>query len=438
MKRYVIYSMLLYLVLSACQSENNQFEIGEDLVESKTEISMVDSFSIQLSTIRIDSIPTSGQSNALVGYFKNDVTGQIEVQSYFNFELNTALTSISDSAIYDSLTLQLFYSGYLLGDSTLMQNIQVYRLTEPLQKIEDDYSEEYLFNTSQFETEEQPLGTLSFYPQLHKEYEEIRLDDDLGETLLQLGKEEGDEVANDGNFNAFFKGLMLKSDASMSKTIVGFYADSIRLKLYTHIIEQFEPDETVTEFSTSDEDSHFNSIIADRSGTFFDWFVSEREELLSTTTGNKSFIQGGAGILVRLDFPTLNDLYKLEDRILLKAELILRPSLETFSADLPEELNFYETDKVNQMNDLLLDDDDNTLTATLVLDNLYHENTYYIADITTFMSEQLAGNYYNTENGLLVTVPYTDFLSQTDHLILEGEKSDRYQPTLNLYFLTYE
>lgn len=438
MKNYIYCLIILNLFLIACQTDNEAFEIGEDLVESKTEISMVDSFSIALSTVKFDSIPTSDVATSLVGYFENEVSGTLEAQSYFNFDLPSGLTSVDDDAVFDSLTLQLYYSDYLLGDSTQMQHIQVHRLQEQLLLQDNDYSEEYLFNNSRFSYDEQPIGELYFLPQKSKRYEEFRLDDELGEQLLQIGKDESDEVLTNDNFLEYLKGFVLKADETSPYTIVGFSSDSIRLNLYTHITKQFEPTESVMEFEISTDNTHYNAIFTDRSGTYFENLLRERDELPSTTTGDKSYLQGSAGVMVRLDFPTLNELYKLEDRILLKAELILRPSPENSGDDLPTVLNFYETDKVNQLNSLVLDDDDNTLTANLYLDKLYNENSYYAADITSFLSEQLAGNFYDTNNGLLITVPYTDFLAQTDFLSLEGEKSSRYKPTLNLYFLTYE
>ncbi|MGQ7869920.1 DUF4270 family protein [Sunxiuqinia sp. sy24] len=439
MKKYIPFFMILNVFLLSCESENGEFEIGVDLVESKTEVSMVDSFTVQLSTVKYDSIPTSGNTTALVGYFNNEISGQIEASSYFNFDLNTGINNLDNDAIFDSLTIQVYYTDYMLGDSSLQQNLQVHRLTEELQMQEDDYSEEYLFNTNQFAYESEPLGELNYYPQKQHGYEEIRLTDELGLELIQLGRDEASEVLNNTNFSAYLKGFVLKADENSPKTIIGFATDSIRMVLYTHLDQQFEQEKSSElVFTMSSENTHFNSIQADRSNTLFSTLLNEREELPSTASDNKSFIQGSAGVVIRLDFPSLNELYKLEDRILLKTELYLYPAMETFNADLPEVLHFYETDKINQIKDLVTDNENATVQAILVLDELYPENSYYAADITTFLSEQLNGNFYDTNNGLLLTVPNADFQSQTDHLILEGENSSRKKPTLNFYFLTYE
>lgn len=438
LKTLVYFFIVSVVLLLSCETESSQFEIGGDLVESKSKISLVDTFLIQLSTVKYDSLPTSGTANALVGYFENDQTGSIELNSYFTVDLPSGLTAVDSEAVFDSLILTLYYGEYLIGDTTTMQTLQVYRLKEELMLQEDDYSVEYLFNTSRFPAEDLTCGELFFLPQVHKESIEIRLDDKLGRELLQLGKDKADEVLNNTNFNAFFKGLVLKPGENPDSRVLSFSTDSIKLQLHTHVAGQYEHDELVIDFNLSENNNHFNALISDRSGTDFENLISEREKLFSRISGDKSFIQGTAGVLVRVDFPSLNELYKLEDHILLKAELVLRPSPESFASDVPQTLHFYETGKINQMNDQLVDADDNVVYANLALDELYKENSYYIADITTFLSAELAGSYYNIDHGLLVTVPLSDFKSQTDHLILEGEKSSRYKPTLNLYFLTYE
>ena len=126
-------------LLYACSNNESSFEIGEDLIKSKSEISMVDSFSIDLSTVLIDSIPTSGTSLALVGTYKNEYTGSLKASTYFNFDLGEDISDISNETVYDSITIVLTYEGYLMGDSTEKQSVEIYQLTEQLELQSDDY-----------------------------------------------------------------------------------------------------------------------------------------------------------------------------------------------------------------------------------------------------------------------------------------------------------
>lgn len=430
------------IFLLSCETESSEFEIGADLVESKTKITMVDSFSVQLSTVKYDSLPTSGTANALVGYFDHELTGSVELNSYFTVDLPSRLTAVDSEAIFDSLILILYYADYLHGDTTSMQNVQVFRLKEELELQSDDYAIEYLFNTSWFPAEDQSCGDLLFLPQPYEESIEIRLDDELGQELLQFGIDKADEVLNNTNFSSYLKGFVVTPGENPDNRVLSFLTDSIKLQLHAHVTDQYEPEELIIDFNISAKNSHFNAVIPDRSGTDFENLIYEREELPSWISGDKSFMQGTAGVLVRVDFPSLSEIYKLEDHILIKAELVLRPSPESFATDtdVPQTLHFFETNRINQMSNQIVDANGNNVYANLVLDDLYDENSRYVTDITTFLSEELAGNYYDTDHGLLVAVPLSDFKSQTDHLILEGEKSSRYKykPALNLYFLTYE
>ena len=440
MKKYTYLFIFMSFLLASCQSGDDQFEVGLDLVKSQTEISMVDSFEVKLSTVKIDSIATSGSDMALIGFFENNISGNIEANSYFNFDLSENAGTITDDVVFDSITIQLNYSDYLIGDSTQMQRISVYRLTDELALREVDGSDTYLFNTSSFPHEEIPCGHRSYYPHAFHDSIQIKLDDALGLEILQMIKDDTNEVETSAKFNTYLKGFVIKPDTDSGIGIVGFSTDSIKINLYTHVVD-FELEETTYEFNISDQNTHFNQIIPDRTGTLFENLADQREELESTSTNNLGYIQGSAGILVRLDFPTLNEIYTLEDRILLKAELILRPATESFQNELPEALHFYETDKINQIGDQLSYEISNTeysVEASLYQDELYNENSFYSADISTFISEELSGNYYNTDHGLLVVVPISDFLSTADHLILNGENASGYKPTLNLYFLTYE
>ena len=440
MKKYKSVFIFLSFLLAACQSENNQFEIGTDLVKSRTEISMVDSFSVKLSTVKLDSIPTSAKSVALVGLMDDQSTGKTEANTYMNFDLPSGLSSITEEYIFDSVCIRLAFADYLIGDSTQLQNLEVYRLTERMNLRESDDEETYLFNTSSFPYEETPCGEISYYPITNTDSLVIRLDDAIGKEIMQLSLDDADEVANTDNFNSYLKGFIIKPTSNSGEAIVGFVADSVNLVLYTH---QAELKTVYTELkaTVSSDDTHFNQIITDRSGTYFEDLSTQQEELPSSATNNLSYIQGSAGVMTRIDFPTLNELFTLEDRILLRVELILRPADESFDFELPETLNFYETDKINQLGDQLTYESSSTtysVAASLAYDELYHENSYYSVDLTSFFSEELSGNYYDTSHGLLITVPLTDFLTKADHLILKGENKSGYKPSLNLYFLTYE
>ncbi|MEL7586289.1 MAG: DUF4270 family protein [Prolixibacteraceae bacterium] len=438
-----IYFLLFFTssLLFSCSSDVGNFRIGEDLVDAKSGIVITDSFTVKLSTILLDSIPTSNTEQILVGKYTSAVSGSLEMNSYFNFDMSETVSSLDDEEVFDSLTIELNYSGYHLGDTTLMQELKLYRLTESLELIEDDASQEYLFNNSSFPHEADPMGQLSFIPRPGRDSIEFRLSDALGLELMELVRTDAQAMESNEKFNDYLKGFVLKS-AAESQSIIGFTGDTsgIKLNLYTHLPE-LEKTEKKHIYYLAAEGTHFNQAITDRSATPFSVLNNQREELPSVNSNNRTYIQGSAGVVTRVDFPTLNEIFSLDDRVMIRAELIFVPSVENDMRFIPRSLQFYTTDRINRIGDNLTVTSSSqqvSVQAVLIEDKLYPENSYYIADISQHLTSQLAGNFYDTNNGLMLSIPFSDLQTTAGLLILNGEKTSRYRPLLKLYFLRYE
>ena len=358
-------------------------------METKSRIVMIDSFSVKLSTVLVDSISTAGADPALVGKYENETIGTTELRHYFNFDISESSVSLSDKDILDSLTVKLSYSGYYYGDTTQLQKLKIHRLTKQLAFFKNDVGQISLVNHNSFEYVPEPMGSLDFYPSPSTDGIEIRLEDSFGQELIDLFLAKSEDVSSNDKFNSYLKGFILKADPE-SKAIIGFNTSSsgIQLKLYTHRIE-LEKVENEYNFELASEGTHFNQSIADRTGTDYASLFSQREELLSMQTSNLTYIQGSEAVVTRIDFPALNEIYTYGDRVLIKAELVLIPSTLNNPKKLPSELNFYTTSRNNQILDnLTISSSASTpvsLAAKLVQDVMYPENNYYIADISNWM-----------------------------------------------------
>jgi len=438
-----VYSLLFIIssVLLSCNNDSGNFQIGEDLVDAKSGVLINDTFSVKLSTVILDSIPTSGTDQILCGKYTTNFTGSAELLAYFNFDRAQDITSITKDDFLDSITLELGYSGYYIGDTIPMQEFNLYRLTEPIEFIDNEISDDKLYNNSSFPYEEVSMGRVRFYPRVSKDSIEFRIDDAFGRQLMNMAIRNVDELDNEEVFNDYLRGFVLKS-ATDSKAIIGFNADTagVKINLYTHR-NAVDESEKAYHFYLAAEGTHFNQTIADRSGTVFSALSYQAEELPATLTNNQTIIEGSAGIVSRIDFPTMPEIFSYDDRVLIKAQLILRPSTDNDPDFLPDALTLYESDRKNQFGSQLTVTgyyQQSAVQATLVKDEMSAENSYYIADISQYLLDKLAGNYYNINNGLLVTIPYSNLQSKADLLIMNGEKMPTYRPKLNLYFLKYE
>lgn len=439
--------LILIALFSACSSDSGNFQIGDDLVDSESSVTLVDTFSVQLSTVVLDSIITSDPDAALVGKYSDPTIGTTELKHYFNVDLASNYGSLDeDDDIFDSITVKLQYNGFSLGDTISDVTFNLYRLTEELELIEDENYNEYLYNNSSFPYEETPIGSYTFRPNPNSlDSIEFRIDDAFGEEILNwIYNDEQSETKND-RFMEYLKGFVLVADDANSNVILGFDnsdASGIALKVYSHVVD-LDIEENEYEFQRTADALSFNQVIANREETLFADLPTQRTSTPSSETDGLTFMQGTTGVLTRVDFPNLNDVFATQNRVVIRAELILVPAVENRNlSELPSTLNLYSTNHLNAFstnNILTVTSGSSTqaVNARLVSDPLTDEY-YYIVDITTYLRSVLANNYYDNELGLLVSVPQASLYNQADPVILTDGFVGELQPKLNLYFLIYE
>jgi len=121
---------------------------------------------------------------------------------------------------------------------------------------------------------------------------------------------------------------------------------------------------------------------------------------------------------------------------LFKAQLILYIPEEIASGidteKLPSTLTLYSTSTNNTLNT------SSSYTATLISDQEYNEGSYYIADITSWMSDELANDTYDTSDGLLISFPMSTLKKESDMVLFKGQDNRAYRPKLNLFYLKYD
>jgi hypothetical protein len=237
----------------------------------------------------------------------------------------------------------------------------------------------------------------------------------------------------------YFKGLAIVPDENNSCILSFSGTDSlINLRLYTHYVEQ-DKVATIYNFNVKSSSTSFNHITADRSGTWIENLKTQKEEIQSAASGDLAFIEGGLGIVTRIDFPGLGGLLELNYRkILYKAELILRPYSEGYTTtELPKEIEMYTSDKYNRLVEEITSSEGEPIYADFNVDNVYNENTYYKFDVSSFIVDELSDGYFDSNSGLIVILPSGKFGGSLDRLALDARKGISYRPRLNLYYVFY-
>lgn len=425
----------LSVLFSVSCTKINEFTIGNNFVESQTHLTVVDTFKVDVSTILLDSLNTSGVSVAYGGHYQDEEFGKITCTSYFNFSYQN-FTTIDDDAVYDSAALILTYSGFVLGDTTSLLNLNVHRVTEDIKP----FSNNYLYNNSSFDYEAEPLGSILFYPEPGSGDSTISVPiNSLGEEIFNFIKDRDEEVSSSEWFLSYLKGLAITS-GEQGNAVVGFTADEthILLKIYYH-------ENTALPIERSDLPSvsigmgqstyMFNGLNHDFTNSPLEGIRETNNEIPSAESGNKAYLQGVTGLLPKFRFPTLQNVLMEERWKILKAELIFEPVSNSYKKiALPERLYLYETDRLNRMNSILVDSNGDAIVSTLVVDEIFNEETYYTMDITPYILEELSDRYFDYNHGLLLGLSQNDLKSSLSRVVLENGNP---RVKLKVYFLSF-
>ncbi|MBN2011472.1 DUF4270 family protein [candidate division KSB1 bacterium] len=418
--------LLMLVLFNTCDKNPSDLTLGKEFVESQTAITLIDTFSVKLSTVLLDTVITSGTEKMLIGHYRDAIVGEITSDSYFQLGVPENIDANSDDS-YDSLNLVIRYSGYSFGDTTQSQKISVYRLTE---KIESDAGGSISSNKS-YSYDPNPIGSVTYTPRPNSSQDTlaIKINDDIGRALFDKLINNADVVSANEAFLNYFYGLALVADESFDGAIIGFNGaeSAARFILYSNrgvsSIEYIRH-----EFALLDDAKQFNHIHHDFTGTPLATLVDQRTALAGTKTDGAAFLQGGIGLAIRVHFPSLPEILLRERGLIVKAQLAIAPLRNSYhQVALPATLTAYMSDKLNRVNGTVE-------SSSLVVDEFYNEETVYSFDVTDYITYELADSYVNPEDGLIIMLPDADQTSSFGRLIAdENAKLTK----LKIHYLSY-
>ena len=420
---------ILAFYLKMCDENAENFTLGEEFIETQTDITLIDTFSVSLSTVLLDKVETSGTENMLIGNYEDKFLGKISCNSYFQIGIPTSI-DIENEDVYDSLYLVIYSNGYFRGDTTKPQGIYVYQLTENIVTETD----EVLTNQSTFSYNPNPIGTIIYNPKPTSAEDSvlIKINDNVGLDLFLKINEESDVISNNELFIDQFHGLVLKADEAYTGSVVGFNVNSsdVKLVLCTTRFGEHGREEIRNEFTMYDSTKQFNQITYDLSSTLLKPLAEQRYELPTTNTHGLAFLQAGVGLIIRVDFPSLSNILMFEQGTIVKAELIVL-SVDTGNddGDLNSSLLLYKSDKINRVQSSIAS------ASKITTGESYEEEITYTFDITDYLKDELDDLYFDPEeSGLLITLSSTALSSTLERLIIDNKSP---KTKLKIYYLTY-
>ncbi len=430
---FIFLSLVLVIaaIFNTSCTKPSEFTIGKNFLESETNVTIIDTFKTNVSTIFIDSLISSGTGIGYIGYYRDSVFGSVNCETYFDLAY-TEFNAPGDRASFDSASFIFTYSKAGYGDTTSATTFEIHELTENITPFTDTY----LYNNSHFPYAPRVLGSLKFYPSPNSTDTLIRVNiNTYGEQLFELIKTGDERLATEDQFRDYIKGFVLVADTTDSHAVIGLKAEKnhIQLKIYYHF-EDVGPSEKEITINMGSASNQFNHVITDFSGTPLDG-IKTSHIYPSSRTNNKAYMQGLVGLIPKIQFPTVENLFLENQWKILKAELVVTPATNSFDVfPLPPKMYIFDTDKSNILKNILTDSQGNPLTAVFYNDVLYNQETRYTYGITNFMNSELSDSYFDYNHALAIGLNETGLKSTLNRLLVECKNPP---VKLRLYYLTY-
>ncbi|CDF79382.1 conserved hypothetical protein (DUF4270) [Formosa agariphila KMM 3901] len=422
--RALLGACCFFTLLVSCETDTTDVS-GEDWINNGTKVFYIDTFTVETSTYKFDSIAVSSTSNYVLGNYVDPVLGQIKASPYFELTPNSYY--IDDDAVYDSIALILDYTDYYYNDTISKQKFNVYEVLETLTPTED-----YFYNTSNFSTSTTSIGFLEMSPTpIREDSIQFSLDNTYGKQLFD--DFQNDIVNNLDDFNQKYYGLKIVPDDS-NTAIIGIGTSSI-LRVYYTIKGENEAEEYYFDFNINTASS-FHNITSTFKNEYINGLEEQEDEVSSTLTDNSSYIQAGSGLATRIDVPfiesinTINGTGSLMDAYL---NVSIKRKTNTDDLSIRDSLNVYIIDNKSVSLTQLVDYSGSVVYGRQLANEFNEDYITYTISLKYFLDLKL-----NSTNGddYFLGITSQGYNSSVDRYILEGEDSEHSDLKANLE-LTY-
>jgi hypothetical protein len=437
MKRYAFIAFgLLNLILISCKDKSLSVPINPAV---NAKVIYVDTFTVNLSTVLIDSLPTSNSLQLIAGsYNHNSKIGDISASAYFQLALNGSqdILTYTEAPVYDSIALEL-NAQYSYGDTNQIYTISVHEVKDIMQ-----YSNGVaLYNSSAFQYDPSALATKSFkiedFPD-HKVH--IRLSDTFGSNLFNLANARDFRVTDNSSFMDYFRGLVIVPNST--GVIYGYSLNPV-MRLYYH--DSADPT-TVKyyDFVYKNNYIHFNRITDNRSSTSLASLQNIYDEINSSQTSNEAYLLTGINLFPKIQIPYLNNIRKIYPRVFIsKATLIITPEKNSYDQSYYPAtlLSLFQTDLTNVPTNII--NYSNTTHPQVIspyIDWETEENTNYTFDVTDFIALKLKDTLNTVGTGKALILGSNPLLSsgKAETLILAANSSNLQSIKFKLYFSVFK
>lgn len=442
MHKFILMLFLGMAVISCgTDADAGEFVVGSDYLAVGNKVILIDTVTVEMSTINFDSLVTSNQNRILVGNYEDLIFGKVKSNSYFQLSGESYIlkTSGSDTEttnyVFDSIAMILKYDNYYYGDTTKVQTFDIHRLTQRVKPNTDDYS---FYNNSTLTYSDESIGTIAYKPRpTEKDSISVKMSDAFGAALFQKLKKK--EITDFDTFTEYLKGLVLVPSTSNSSSVTGFHVATSKIRMYYSKYQAGAEEVPFTiEFSILDAGKQFNSISSDKTGTLLENLPVSSSKLSSTLTNRQGFIQSGTGVACRIDFPNIKQLRHIAaNGAIVDAQIFLKAVNNTYSQKYPlaDSLQVYVGDNLNRISASLVNSAGKTVFGTLnKKSDEFNENVGYTIPIGSFLQKEML-KQSDSRSSLILTLP--GLSKSVNRVVLGDQKHENNKIQIKIYYISY-
>ncbi len=432
-----LFVICLIGILAASCGDTDIWLDSDQLTGSNLRLIEIDTFQVNMSTFKFDSIVNDSGNRILIGQYEDPIFGKVRADAFA--ELVPATYYIPENTVFDSIALNLPYDDYFYADTLAYQHLQVRQLTKTI-KLANGVSDYY--NTANFEASNTLLGETYFLPRTSKDSVTVKLSNTLGQTLYDNIR--SGQIASAETLRDYFKGIKISPADSDNAAIMGYNVQQMYVRLY-YSYPGNEDSESYLDFKLNGIDEvrkYATRITSDRSGTPFSGLANQETELSSASASNLTYMQSGIGVTAKIKFPTIRSIKDIKDindnnGKIFKANLKLRINPNYYDKKLYAVDSMYVlvVDQNNDIFQVLPDEAGNEARAYIKRENTEYNEVYVIVPVTTFLQKMLDSPEYLNYGIALMPVGYNSAVSR---LVINGPTIQNNESKLELIYAIYD
>ena len=424
---YLITLLTVLIFVISCSSEEETLLAGKDFTDTDIRVLSIDTFSVQLSTIKFDSITTSTEERLLIGQYEDVDMGVINTASYF--QLSPSTYTLNNDAVLDSVGLILGYDTYFYNDTTQVSTINIHKLTDKLRT--DDT---YFYNTSSYGYEDTPLATETYQATPNKDSVYVTLPFTFGEELFNGIRD--NNITDDESLYQQLKGLTVQPGENDNSAIIGFSTSSEEtyLRFFYSMPDELESEEYTYDISIN---TYFNHIDSDASGLPQEVLTDQEYNLYSPDSYNMSYNQAGTGYVTKIEFPSIKNISDIgAGGTILEATLYIELNADSYSdiQPLSEELLLYTLDQNNDFASQVANSID-VVTASLSSEESEFNHVLYNVPVIDFIDQKLSESPETEDALILIPENYNNTVNK---IIFNDSEKSNYNTKLIITYALYE